>query len=162
MGSLYNVSGKLAGDNKNNLAGNLLHGAGGIMPQLRDPTNLDFRPKPGSQLDAAGAGAYASSGDFWIPGRQLHAPSRPTPTHGAVNVNPAAVELMWLGAYKGKAHTLKIGKQGDQLATIQSFGLGSELVSLQVLESGATYYWQVSAQTESGREVLSPLWSFTT
>merc|ERR1712151_1445094 len=69
--SLFNVSGRLAGINSNNVAGPLLETlrAGGVAAQLVDTANLDFRPKKGSQLQKAGAGAYAQ-GSYWIPGKQ--------------------------------------------------------------------------------------------
>ena len=53
--------------------------AGALFEQLRDPHNLDFRPRPGSVWAEANIGAYDPVGDggvYWIPGRQEWRPSQ--------------------------------------------------------------------------------------
>lgn len=61
--SIFNVSGVLPGIHTGNVAGVP------IRPMLADPDTHDFRPKPGSKLEAMGAGVYATSDAvLWTPG----------------------------------------------------------------------------------------------
>ena len=60
--SIFNVSGALPGRHKNNVA-NAEIGA-----MLVDPQGRDFRPKAGSALERAGAGAYRPDEPYWMPG----------------------------------------------------------------------------------------------
>ena len=68
--------------------------AGVLFEELRDPANLDFRPKAGSIWAQTGVGAYdaadAGTGEYWIPGRQTYRASRPIPDDGATNVSASA------------------------------------------------------------------------
>ena len=75
--------------------------AGGLYEQLRDPTNLDFRPRPASIWATIGIGAYeavAAGSHYWIPGRIEWLPSMPVPPDNATGVKIDA-DLMFLGAY---------------------------------------------------------------
>jgi len=61
--SIFNVSGVLPGVHTDNVAGMP------IRSMLADPDNHDFRPKPGSKLEAMGAGVYATADAvLWTPG----------------------------------------------------------------------------------------------
>jgi hypothetical protein len=61
--SIFNVSSKLPGIHVGNVAGIP------IRPMLMNPDSFAFRPKPGSALEKAGAGAFASSqAQGWTPG----------------------------------------------------------------------------------------------
>eukprot|EP00966_Prymnesium_polylepis_P046591 1079600-Prymnesium_polylepis.1 len=67
--------------------------AGGLYEQLRDPTNLDFRPRAGSIWAQRHIGAYDAAGHgevYWIPGRREWLASNPIPPDGATNVKPDA------------------------------------------------------------------------
>ena len=53
-----------------------------MQEQLRDPHNLDFRPRPGSVWDVKRIGAYEAvpaGGHYWIAGRVEWLPSTPIP-----------------------------------------------------------------------------------
>jgi len=116
---------------------------------LRDPANLDFRPRKGSPLVDAGyrlnadevpwketplvgmdsfvgegpdIGAYEYGAEgYWIPGFQFAHASRPIPPDGTVTAKPDA-DLMWLGAYKAVSHLVYFG--GDR-ATVENAGVDS-------------------------------------
>ena len=64
--------------------------AGGLYDQLRDPANLDFRPRPGSIWAERNIGAYEANithgGAYWIPGRLWWRASEPVPPHNATAV----------------------------------------------------------------------------
>lgn len=103
---------------------------------LRDPDNLDFRPKSGSGLEGGGVklspndvpwkdvpftgserwkkhmpsiGAYeAGAATYWIPGFKYAHASTPVPPNGTMTAKPDC-GLMWLGAYKAERHLLYIG-----------------------------------------------------
>ena len=60
--------------------------AGALYEQLRDPANLDFRPRAGGQWATRSIGAYDAVGDggaYWIAGRKEWRPSTPVPPDGA-------------------------------------------------------------------------------
>jgi hypothetical protein len=102
---------------------------------LRDPNNLDFRPRSGSPLVDAGMpvrageipvagarweaplftgrapdiGAYEHGDEhYWIPGREEATASFPVPPDGAGSVR-ADADLMWLGAYRCGKHMVYFG-----------------------------------------------------
>jgi hypothetical protein len=105
-------------------------------PYLRDPDNLDFRPKKNSPLIDKGhrlsgndvpwkttaftgtnriigrgpdIGAY-EYGDlvYWIPGFKFPNASTPVPPDGTLTAKPDC-DLMWLGGYKANIHHLYFG-----------------------------------------------------
>lgn len=104
--------------------------------QLRDPANLDFRPKRGSQLIATGTkvdfaqapagyyedffaryeqqdpmyvGAYAPQADHYsIPGFRTPEASTPVPPNGSTTVRSDA-DLMWLTGYQSTASRVYMG-----------------------------------------------------
>jgi len=146
-----------------------------IRSQLRDPDNLDFRPRALSELVDSGVplegyafayegsapdiGAYeAGISDYWVPGRQQAHASRPIPPNGATQVKRDA-DLMWLGAYQGQSHRVY---WGSTKTGIQDGGPpANNIYSPGLLESNTTYYWRVEARVGS-KTVSSPIWSFTT
>lgn len=85
--------------------------AGALFEQLRDPYNLDFRPRPGSVWAESSIGAYdaLTHGDhYWIPGRVGWLPSMPIPPHNSSGVRRDA-DLMFLGGYHALRHRVMIG-----------------------------------------------------
>ena len=62
--SIFNVSGTLPGKHARNVADT------SIREMLVDARSLDFRPRRGSALDTAGAGAYREGEAYWVPGRR--------------------------------------------------------------------------------------------
>ncbi len=109
---------------------------------LRDPENLDFRPKKGSPLIDAGyrirksdvpwkkipftggessigkgpdIGAYEYGAKiYWVPGFQFAYASTPVPPDGATTVK-SDCDLMWLGGYKANSHDLYFGTSAKEV-----------------------------------------------
>lgn len=133
-----------------------------IESQLRDPRNLDFRPRSGSQVDLKEAGAYASSGkQYWIPGRQEWRSSVPVPPHGAFTSKPD-LDLMFLPAYGCKEHSVYFGKKPGKMALLGSLKDGDNIWFLSpVLPAGSTHYWRVDAVTGDGSVIPGEVWKFS-
>jgi len=116
---------------------------GDIARYLRDPENLDFRPKKGGPLvDAAstinpadvpwkttpitepgeiagdgpdiGAYEYGAS-HYWIPGFQFPHASTPVPPDGTTTAK-SDCDLMWLAGYKAETHDLYFGTSAEEVA----------------------------------------------
>ncbi len=139
---------------------------------LRDPKNLDFRPKAGSPLIDAGKifegedfvgkapdiGAYEFGCDsYWIPGRQEPQASMPVPPDGATDVRPDA-DLMWLPAYKSMASEVFFGTSADPLKHAVMFE--NNIFTPPELRPGETYYWRVDSLLEGGERTEGLVWSF--
>lgn len=116
---------------------------GSVEPLLRDPENLDFRPKQDSPLidkgrtvtkkyapwatlpiakpkEVVGAapdiGAYESGAKhYWIPGFKYEHASTPIPPDGSTSAK-ADCSLMWLGGYKAQKHHIYIGASRSAVA----------------------------------------------
>jgi hypothetical protein len=152
--------------------------------QLFDPGNLDFRPDPDKGLVDAGdfvdghtiryigdnpdIGAY-EFGDsiYWIAGRKLEHASTPVPPVGRTT-SSSYVDLMWLEAYKAKAHDVYFG--GDSLLVAdastdsESVYLGrfmNNMVSPGMLTNGEKYFWRVDVFQEDGSLSKGNTWYFT-
>lgn len=110
---------------------------------LRDPENLDFRPKKGNPLIDAGykiqksdvpwkktpftgadsligkgpdIGAYEyGSQIYWIPGFQFAHASTPVPPDGTKTAK-SDCDLMWLAGYKANSHDLYFGTSREKVA----------------------------------------------
>ena len=110
---------------------------------LRDPDNLDFRPKKGSSLIGAGyeiqksdvpwkkvpftgAGSFVGKGPdigayeygsqvYWIPGFQFAHASTPVPPDGTKTAK-SDCDLMWLGGYKANSHELYFGTSHEEVS----------------------------------------------
>ena len=153
-----------------------------IRSQLRDPDNLDFRPKANSSLIDAGLaiknktnyflgkapdiGAYEfGATDYWIPGFQAEQPSQPIPPLRAAQVKQDA-DLMWLHAYQASSHLVYFGESKQALlsATQSSPQYQGEfkhnIFTPKQLVQGKTYYWRVDA-LKNGQLVKGKVWSFT-
>ena len=117
---------------------------GEIAQYLRDPENLDFRPKKGSPLiDAASLikpedvpwkktpitepgeivgsgpdiGAYEhGASHYWIAGFQFPRASTPVPPDGTTTAK-SDCDLMWLGGYKADTHDLYFGSSANEITT---------------------------------------------
>jgi hypothetical protein len=152
-----------------------------IRTQLRDPDNLDFRLRAGSELIDAGAivegfdhpylgdapdiGPYEfGDTNYWIPGYQAPHASTPVPPDAAANVKPDA-DLMWLQAYKYVSHDVYFGSDAGAVARADGRSdefrgnLKNNIFSPGPLESGRTYYWRVDAITDRGTE-RGDVWKF--
>ena len=159
----------------------------GIVAQcLRDPANLDFRPKPGSAAIDAGRvitdvdrpskdnnvetpqfngnapdiGAYeADDARYWIPGRMQAKASSPIPPDGAQKVRRDA-SLMFLEASGAKRHIVTFNNAaGDHNGQLELNG--SNIADPVGLRPGQTYSWRVDAVLPDGTVVEGNLWTFT-
>ncbi len=166
---------------------NNLHGEGVLLQSLRDPANLDFRPKSGSAVidagrvvsktdrpsesinfentefigDAPDVGAYeAGDSNYWIPGRKQRQASTPIPPHGADNVKQDA-DLMFLEANGAKRHIVNfINTAKDHKGKVELSD--SNIADPGVLRTGHTYYWRVDAVSRDGSIRKGDVWSFKT
>jgi len=131
--------------------------------ELRDPKNLDFRPRAGSNCSKTNAGPYAAdSKQYWIPGRQSYTASTPIPPHGTTSAQPDA-DLMFLAAYKCDVHHVYFGTSEDKLALMGTLKAGENIQSVTdngPLLAGTTYYWRVDAVDREGVPRVGTVWSF--
>jgi len=158
---------------------------GDIRTQLRDPDNLDFRPKAGSDLIDAGCvisgithnfigkapdiGAYEyGDTNYWIPGYQTAKASTPIPPDNATGVKLDA-DLMWLGGYKADSHDVYFGTDYNSVvnATKQSSeykgSRTTNIFDLGDLDADTTYYWRIDTLGAAGNvKIPGDVWSFET
>jgi len=158
---------------------------GAAYAYLRDPENLDFRPKAGSPLVDGGEtvaaaevespvarfeplkfvgkapdiGAY-EYGDkrYWIPGCQLPQASTPVPPDGATEVK-LDVDLMFLEGYKAVEHVVHFGPSPDKLRKMTVLR-DTNVFTPPPLASGQTYCWRVDA-VSNGKVEQGMVWRFT-
>jgi len=133
-----------------------------IEEQLRDPRNLDFRPRAGSQVDQKKAGAYtAGEKQYWIPGRQEWRASVPVPPNQSKTAKPD-LDLMFLPAYGCDTHSVYQGSSPNKLELLGTLKGGDNIwFQTQALSSGSTHYWRVDATSSSGEVNPGEVWSFT-
>lgn len=153
-----------------------------IKSQLRDPDNLDFRPKKDSELVDGGAsingkeipylgkapdiGAYEYGDEnYWIPGFQDKIASTPVPPTESKTVKTDA-DLMWLKAYKANSSDIYFGGDFD---TVKNASKNSpkfkgrqknNIYSPGKLNAGKTYFWRIDEVTRNGIQ-KGNVWSFT-
>ncbi len=161
---------------------------GGAYKYLRDPRNLDFRPKAGSPLVDAGKtvakdeikspvaafegldfvgeapdiGAY-EYGDkrYWIPGCKRPTASTPVPPDGATDVRTDA-DLVFLKAYRCTRHDVWFGEAPDTMQRIAQLADNTtNIVKPPALEPGATYCWRVDALADDGTVRQGHAWRFS-
>ena len=130
--------------------------AGALFEQLRDPHNLDFRPRPGSVWDASSIGAYDAVGDgghYWIPGRLEWIASTPIPPHGTIDARVDA-DLMFLGAHGALEHRVYAGGAENSLALVATLEGDANVVTppQQLMYHGASVHWRVDSRHEDGGE----------
>jgi hypothetical protein len=144
---------------------------------LRDPDNLDFRPRPGSPLIDAGTYIEGVTGDvvgnspdigpyehdapvYWIPGYQAPGASTPIPPDATTTAKPD-LDLMWLPGYQAKSHTVYFGCDKNALAKIGEFTESNICSPGRELTEDATYFWRVDTIDRFGRALSGPVWTFT-
>jgi len=153
-----------------------------VREQLRDPDNLDFRPRKNALVVDAGyyiegvnenyvggtpdIGAYEfGAEDYWIPGHKRETASIPIPPQEATKVKSDA-DLMFLKAYRATSHDIYFGTD-DSL--VEKAGRGSaeyrqhianNIYTPGLMEPGNTYYWRVDAVVNN-QVVKGPVWKFS-
>merc|ERR1712176_1145667 len=103
--------------------------AADVDQQLRDPDNLDFRPREGSQVAKVNAGPYSlaeSATTYWIPGRQEWRASTPVPPQGSTTAKPD-LDLMFLAAYGCDSHEVFFGESASTLKSLGKLGKGQNV-----------------------------------
>jgi len=148
-----------------------------LVSQLKDVNSHDFRPIASSALvdgdeitdsyltqlqgDAFSyTGAYRPQDpQYWIPGRRLVKPSHPIPALDTADATLTA-DLIWRPAYNAIAHKVYFGTSTASLSlktqTVHN------IVALDSLDAGTTYYWRVDAMMASGDTVTGDIWRFVT
>ncbi len=155
----------IPGDFKDNYVGN-------IYSNLRDPDNLDFRPKTTSEFLSKGIGPYGKEsvdhgGTYWIPGRLLPQASSPIPPNATVTAKCDA-DLMWLTGYGAEKHNVYFGT--NQTSVMAAIGPTSDAFLVQLpspsniaspgpLKSQTMYFWRVDALVGENT-VAGNAWSF--
>jgi hypothetical protein len=131
-----------------------------IEDQLRDPNNLDFRPRQGSQVDTLKAGPYLLADDkkYWIPGRLEWRASVPVPPHGTKTAKPD-LDLMFLNANGCKKHSVYFGSKAGDMSLLSTLSDGDNVINPGALKAGSTYYWRVDAVDKG--VIPGKVWSFT-
>jgi hypothetical protein len=146
---------------------------------LRDPDNLDFRPRPGSALVDAGVpvstqegidvtagfvgaapdqGAYEfGDTNYFIPGRIWPQASRPVPPSGAAGVK-ADADLMWLQGMDAASHNIYTGSSAESLG-LQTNQQGN-IFDPGELTPGSDRFWRVDTVLAGGGIVTGEVWSF--
>jgi hypothetical protein len=170
----------IPGISDHNWAGNFRNAD--MKSQLRDPENLDFRPKKDSDLVDAGAsikgknipfegaapdiGAYEYGAlNYWIPGFQDEKTSVAIPRNNTVTAKTDA-DLMWLSAYKSTASIVYFGTDFEKVTTATSTSSqykGKQKTNIYTpgpLSSGQTYFWRVDALVD-GIVVKGDVFRFT-
>ncbi len=144
-----------------------------IRTQLRDPDNLDFRPKTGAEIIDAGIvldthsvdyigeapdiGAYEYGDDnYWIPGPKLEKASVAIPNDGQENTKHDA-DLMWLGAYEKDNYKVFFGEDPNNLELVST--QKNNIYTPDKLISGTTYYWRVDC-LNNDKVSTGDIWSF--
>jgi hypothetical protein len=157
-----------------------------IQKVLRDPDNLDFRPKENSELvdqgmaiepeifpisgtqmpgytaefqlgDSVDIGAYEFGADeYWIPGRMQSLASTPIPPDGTETALSDA-DLMWLKAYKSVSNKVYFGTSPGNLSLVSE--QENNIYDPGVLDPTKTYYWRVDCLCPDGW-IEGDIWSF--
>jgi len=142
--------------------------------QLRDPANLDFRPKatsdlidqgtvvPGINDDYVGSapdiGAYEfGCTNYWIPGYQAAEASTPVPPNGSTTVKTDA-DLMWLEGREATSHNVYFGTVSGSLSFLTN--QANNIFDPGALVEEQTYFWRIDEVTPTGT-VMGTEWSFT-
>jgi hypothetical protein len=178
-----------SGDRKNGTVLSVMKSnvTGKFRTHLRDPANLDFRPRKDSPLVDKGysitkedvawktvpitgkenhigkpdIGAYEYGAKYyWIPGFQYPYASTPVPPNNTKTAKNGC-DLMYLAGYKAQKHIVYFGTAPDELKQVDDHNNDVNIYSPGKLESGKTYYWRVDA-IRDGKTIQGELWRFRT
>ena len=154
-----------------NFTNNAVHD---VQSQLRDPANLDFRPKSSSEYLTKGIGPYGKEsikdfGVYWIPGRQLVSSSVPIPPNGTTTAKCDA-HVMWLSGINADSHNVYFGTNRSLIAsatgTTPDIKGGNYRMPVNVMDPGSLrpdteYYWRVDV-IDIGRHLIrGDIWQFS-
>ena len=146
---------------------------GNVSTHLRDPDNLDYRPKLNSDYIIKGIGPYGKEsmehgGVYWIPGHQQTLASIPIPPNGTTTAKCDA-DLMWLAGYGATAHDVYFGTNQTAVARanhsspefLGQFKAPSNVVEPGKLQPETLYYWRVDS-VQANMKSLSTgcVWQF--
>ena len=188
-GNANTVSANLAGQKVFDVSGTNstswfgLAEGGQLEEQLRDPHNLDFRPRAGSSLVDAGTiwapytdgyvgsapdiGAYEyGDSSYWIPGYRFERASTPIPPSGTTDAKLDA-DLMWLEGREATSHEVYFGTDAAAVANATMASpeyAGSQsnnIFSPGGLDADTVYYWRIDESTPSGM-IPGEVWSLHT
>ena len=171
----------VAGSNSTSWFG--LAEGGQLEEHLRDPHNLDFRPRAGSPLVDAGSvwapytdgyigsapdiGAYEhGDSNYWIPGYRFEHASTPIPPNGATDAKVDA-DLMWLEGRDATSHDVYFGTDATAVAhatTASPEYAGNQtnnIFSPGALATDTVYYWRIDELTPAGT-IPGDVWSLDT
>jgi hypothetical protein len=155
---------------------------------LRDPQNMDFRPRKDSPLAGEGTpvgfppewidfsrlsspisiGPYEADSDFyWIPGYQSREASTPIPPNGTKTAK-SDCDLIWLGGYKADSHAIYFGDNEEDVSSAEAgsvlhkgtYDEDRNIFSPGSLVPGRTYFWRVDA-IRKGEIARGKVWRFT-
>ncbi len=146
-----------------------------IRSQLRDPDNLDFRPRKGSKLidqgelvdgkeiifsgKAPDVGAYEyGEENYWIAGHKADKASIAIPLDKTQTAK-ADADLMWQPAYKSSEFKVFVGDSPSSLKQVSTQN-NNIYTPAKPFEKGKTYYWRVDCDGENGLS-KGDIWSFT-
>ena len=151
---------------------------------LRDPKNLDFRPRKDSPIVEGGVtvtqeqvpskqykytpipfegkapdiGAYEyGANHYWIPGRQLEVASTPIPQNNSIV--KADADLMFLEAKNAVKHIVYFGTSKNKLKKVATL-VDSNIYTPRKLETEKIYFWRVDAVVFDS-VIKGNVWSFT-
>eukprot|EP01084_Bolivina_argentea_P070407 127992_1 len=140
---------------------------GPVAPQLVNPNEFDFRPKPGSEYALNGVGAYlVNDSYYWIPGRQSNKASFSIPKNGGIlryrcYGNEKYIELIWKFGYKSLFHVGSIYNDKYVLIAQKEF-IGKrniwrlEGVNMKI----GFYYWSIDAVIGKDLVHNGTIWTF--
>ena len=136
---------------------------GDVREYLRDPDNLDFRPKGVQTLDV---GPYSQEsmeggGIYWIPGRQHLTSTMPVPPDGTTTAKCNA-HLMWLAGYNAVSHQVYLGNSFEAVARANTSSsefkvdmkIPSNIYDPGLLKAQVQYAWRVDVVqlSDKGKE----------
>jgi len=153
--------------------------------QLRDPDNLDFRPKAGSALIDAGVAVTTAEGinvtagfngsapdigayeygdtSYFIGGRLWPQASQPVPPNGSTTVKLDA-DLMWLHGLGALSHDIYFGADSNAVASATQAspefrGNQSNNIYDPPTFSLVPYFWRIDTVTTTGT-IKGDVWTF--
>ena len=144
-----------------------------LTDQLRDPANLDFRPKASSDLvdngvvipgftdgyngTAPDIGAYEyGSTNYWIPGCKFDKATTPVPPDNT-NTAKTDADLMWLEGKNALEHRVYFGTQSGNLPLLGT--QTNNIFAPGTLDENTEYFWRIDTVTADGI-ITGDEWSF--